>query len=463
LADYNWLNKFVFAKQMMDKALEGDIIQAEQFAKRGSQATERVLTSGLFCDIAQALHTPTAIESVDLANCYDAVAHMIASISLQILKVCKVMVAKMLYVIETMTWYLKTAFGQSKISFGGTALDPSMGLGQGNSVPPLGFLAVCTLMINIYRNLGHGVTFIGARAQDTFTLAAVLYIDDSDLFHMAIGMPSDEEFLQLVQNATNNWAGLVHATGGLLKPQKCFWYMLVWVWKKGKACLKTLYELPQDPLYIYQQDSTRVPIRLKAISDPEKKLGVYTCQTGDFSYHVAHILTTGSEYVERLGTQRLPARGAWMGTHYQLFPKLIYGATAVTHSLQKLEVAFESIWYKLLPSLCVNRNITKEYRMLPLWFQSLALPNPNIDALSKKIHLLQSHWDTGSTSGRMLHQAYQVFQVKVGLGGNIFSRSFISFGRLATHGFFCYLWELLHRYGVMFCLHSNYDIPLLRD
>jgi hypothetical protein len=68
-ANYNWLDKFVFAKQM------GDIIPAEQFAKRGSQATEGVLTLGLFCDIAWALHTTAAIESVDLANCYDAVAH----------------------------------------------------------------------------------------------------------------------------------------------------------------------------------------------------------------------------------------------------------------------------------------------------------------------------------------------------------------------------------------------------
>ncbi len=53
--------------------------------------------------------------------------------------------------------------------------------------------------------------------------------------------------------------------------------------------------------------------------------------------------------------------------------------------------------------------------MLPLRFQGLALPNPNIDVLSKKIHLLQSHWDTESTLGRMIHQAYQVFQVEVGL------------------------------------------------
>ena len=100
--------------------------------------------------------------------------------------------------------------------------------------------------------------------------------------------------------------------------------------------------------------------------------------------------------------------------------------------------------------------------MPPLQFQGLALSNPNIDALSKKIHLLQSHGDTGSMSRRMLHQAYQVFQVEFGLR-NIFSQSFISFGRLATHGFFQKLWELLHRYGVVFCLHPNFDIPLLRE
>jgi hypothetical protein len=237
--------------------------------------------------------------------------------------------------------------------------------------------------------------------------------------------------------------------------------MLGWLWKKGKSRLKTHYELPQDPLYIPQLDGTRVRIRLKAISDPEKKLGVYTCLTGNFSHHVAHILTMGSEYAERLGSQRLLARDAWMGTCYQLFPKLIYGAAAFTHSPQKLEDVFESNWYKLLPSLRVKRNITKEYRKLLLWFQGLALPNLNIDALSKKFHLLQLHWDTGSTLGRMLHQAYQVFQVEVGLGKNILSRSFISFGRLATHGFFRNLWELLHRYGVVFCLHPDFDIPLL--
>ena len=53
---------------------------------------------------------------------------------------------------------------------------------------------------------------MGAWARDAFRLAAVLYIDDSDLRHMAKGYPMDNKFLASVQSATNDWAGLVHVT-----------------------------------------------------------------------------------------------------------------------------------------------------------------------------------------------------------------------------------------------------------
>jgi hypothetical protein len=73
---------------------------------------------------------------VDLANCYNVVAHPIASIALKSYKVKKIMVALMLYVLETMQWYLKTAFGQGENLFGGTKWDRLMGLGQGNASSP---------------------------------------------------------------------------------------------------------------------------------------------------------------------------------------------------------------------------------------------------------------------------------------------------------------------------------------
>jgi hypothetical protein len=196
-ADYNWLNKYMFAKLMMDKAFSEGIILVEQFAKWGSQASHGVLALGLFCDIACALHRTSAIASVDLANCYDAVTHPIVSITLQSFKVRKVMVAMMLYVLETMQWFLKTAFGQSKMSFRG---GPSMSLGQENGMAPHGFLAVSTLMINVYCQLGHGTQFVGAWLRDVFMLAAVLYVDILDLLHMTKGFST----------MTNLWPGTIH-------------------------------------------------------------------------------------------------------------------------------------------------------------------------------------------------------------------------------------------------------------
>jgi hypothetical protein len=51
-ADYNWLNKYVFSKHMIDRAFQEDVVPVEQFAKQGLQALEGVVTSGLSCDIA---------------------------------------------------------------------------------------------------------------------------------------------------------------------------------------------------------------------------------------------------------------------------------------------------------------------------------------------------------------------------------------------------------------------------
>jgi hypothetical protein len=55
-ADFNWLNKLVFAKRMMDQAYNVGNVPPEQFEKRGTQAALGVLCKVLFCDCVRALH-----------------------------------------------------------------------------------------------------------------------------------------------------------------------------------------------------------------------------------------------------------------------------------------------------------------------------------------------------------------------------------------------------------------------
>ena len=152
-----------------------------------------------------------------------------------------------------------------------------------------------------------------------------------------------------------------------------------------------------------------------------------------------------------------------MGTRYQLYPKLIYGAVALRHDPEKLKAAFQLVCYSLLPLLKVNRHITKELCMLPLRFQGLALPNPNIDVLSSKIHLIREHWGRpGDVVGDMLAAACLVFQNEVGIGGKVFLWPFEKYGALATYGFFWNLWQLLSKYGASLRLPRDSSISMLR-
>ena len=91
------------------------------------------------------------------------------------------------------------------------------------------------------------------------------------------------------------------------------------------------------------------------------------------------------------------------------------------------------------------------------------MPNPNLDLLCSKLHLLQRHWHMETVTGKILAQSYQVFQVEVGLGGNIFAHPYSTFEGLSTMGWWKHMWQLCKFFGVDYRIHSRFDIPLLRE
>lgn len=357
-ADFNWLNKLIFAKRMMYQAYDAGLIPAEQFAKAGTQAAHGVLCKILFCDMVRALHITAGLPSVDLGNCYDAVAHPIASIAMQALKVPVLTIVLSLSVLQTMTFYLRTGYGVSQTGYGGSPDDPTYGLGQGNGMAPSGFSSVSALMINSYRRLGHASTFAGAWTGILFAIAAVIYVDDTDLFiKSAYRDQFLEDFFEQTQESVRDWGLIVEATGGYIKAAKCFWYMLAWRWDKGEPSLRPLTSLPKFELMIPQKKNPPKAIPMRDVSHCEKTLGVWSCPTGDFGTHIEKILEKGTLWVERLRRNKCAPGDAWMGYRYALMPKLTYGFAAITPDPGLLEKQFVELYRNVLSPLKVNINI----------------------------------------------------------------------------------------------------------
>jgi len=74
-----------------------------------------------------------------------------------------------------------------------------------------------------------------------FALTAVMYVDDTDLLHLAPSQDSsDEELIYMVQESANVWRELAQATGGVPRQPKCSSYFLSYKFPFGKARLKKL-------------------------------------------------------------------------------------------------------------------------------------------------------------------------------------------------------------------------------
>lgn len=462
-ADFNWLNKLIFAKRMMDQAYDNGMVPVEQFARRGTQATSGVLTKVLFCDMIRALHEMAGIPSVDLGNCYDAVAHPIASIALQAFQVPLVTVALSLSVLQTMTFFLRTGYGVSQVGYGGSTLDPTFGLGQGNGMAPSGFSAVSSLMVGALERLGHASSFAGAWTGILFCLAAVIYVDDTDLLIRASSRDlTIADFYDQCQSAVTDWGRIVLATGGYLKASKCFWYMMAWKWHKGVPSLRSLNQLPNYKLYIPQKSGVDAAVPLRCVTVAEETLGVWSCPSGDFGVHVSKKMEKGHLWVERLRRNRCPAADGWLGFRYSLMPKMTYGFAAITIPPDELEKSFQALYREVLSPLRVNKNITLFYRMAPKRVMGLGMPNPCIRMLAHKLHLLQSEWNQPTTAGQMLRQSLEVFQMETGFSENVLEMDYDRYELLATGGWWKQFWCLSQRYGVNLRLGRKWIIPLTR-
>ena len=82
-ADFNATNKILYGVRMMGQARSYNLMPDEIYSKKNRMADDGTLTKTLFFDTVRQSQVSAAIASVDVSNCYDRIAHAIASLVFQ--------------------------------------------------------------------------------------------------------------------------------------------------------------------------------------------------------------------------------------------------------------------------------------------------------------------------------------------------------------------------------------------
>ena len=182
--DFNATNKIVYGVRMLQNARTYQMMPEEIFSEKNRMADDGTLCKTLFFDIARQARVGAAIASVDASNCYDRIAHAMASLIFQAFGVPTTAVESMLGAIENMKFFLRTGFGDSTSFSGGGISIKTQGLCQGNGAAPAGWAVISISIIEEHRKKGHGAKFLCPITQLQHHLSAILCVNDTDLLHI---------------------------------------------------------------------------------------------------------------------------------------------------------------------------------------------------------------------------------------------------------------------------------------
>ena len=136
--------------------------------------------------------------------------------------------------IQMMQFFLRTGWGDSSTSIGGDILHILHGMCQGNGASSAAWLDLSTVLVRIYKQKGNGAQIQSPITHCIMDTMGVLFLDDVDLFIMQACIDSELNLHGECQVSLNTWGRSLIGSGGMLKPEKCHYYMWDFECKDGE-------------------------------------------------------------------------------------------------------------------------------------------------------------------------------------------------------------------------------------
>jgi hypothetical protein len=178
----------------------------------------------LMADLSRQARHPMTIVLVDAACCYYRVNHVIVSLVWLVLTNGNIpAIVASLICLQTMKFFQRTGFGESKTFFGGNSFFPyMMGLGQGSRAALSSWIQLSAVLVTIFKQLALGALIQDPILEELIHTMGALYVDDTDLYTWKEHIMIPGELWCQTQIELEQWSCLLNATGGALKPEKCF-------------------------------------------------------------------------------------------------------------------------------------------------------------------------------------------------------------------------------------------------
>jgi hypothetical protein len=458
-SEFNTNNKQLGRDMMKHGELSQVFPEEHGGSRKGRQAVEQVLNKRLALDITRQTRRSGALAGTDAKSCYDRMAHVPTSLSMQRLGVPKGPVASLFGVLQKSIHRIRTAYGDSEVRFVSDPSNPIQGIGQGNGCGPAGWIALSTPIMAMLRQLGFGFWTIAAITGILVYTMGFAFVDDIDLFHTGQYLQTGEDLIPEMQQAVNAWEQGITATGGSLVPGKSYWGLLDHKWdsQAAKWSLKTIEETPGD-ISIRKVESDDMEI-LRRVEPAEavKTLGVMLNLEGTDKAEATYLRGKAEAWAENIRTGVLTKNDAWYALNTTVMKTMEYPMAAICLSKKQWDHVMAPVLEAGLNLLQFSRKFPRDMVYGPKKLQGLGVKDPYIGQGLTWIKTLLHHGGRETMTGALLRSSMEYLHLEVGTGSPFFQDNYEVWSDLVTDCWLKHVWQFQQEQS----LRVDHTVPVV--
>ena len=433
----------------MGMSIKRGAIPLSQYAKKGNRSIEAALVKIMIFDQMRFNKINGSFIAMDLMNCFDRMAHPVSSLATQRLGVHPNIATCMVKTLCKMKHFIRTAYGDSTWSYTGTPNLPLQGAIQGNGAASPIFIAISCVILSYLESQIVGIHFISAISLSLFSIVAILYVDDSDILIAALQKDeTSSSIFRRTQKAATSYQSAVHQTGGAVRPDKCRWYSIHFLWKNDKwTYLKKCNT--EDSLQILDSNFVAQPIKRLSVSQGWKGLGVVSSPDGNWHDHVKYLIEEKIiPWNNGISSFYLQRHDIYRAATTSIFKTVDYSLPATFLSSKQCHNINVQLHKKYIPKLGIDVHLPLAYRYAPLKYQGLNSLHVEDKQFIEKLKIFLFHVSTDTQLARIIKVNMESLQLLLGTNHHIFHLPYAKYGFLAPKSWLSHLWEMSCKYNV---------------
>jgi hypothetical protein len=462
--EFNQLNKAV-GYTATKHALQLDTFATEQFSRPGRSAIDQCISKRCAIDHHRSRRLCFAMTSCDLAGCYDRIVHTAAALALLRLGISHAKVETMFASIQRMVHKIRTAFGDSEATYGGEdfSLDWRafpQGVLQGNASGPAIWAVLSSVIFDILRKKGFSVHFCGAISRELFLIVGYSYVDDCDLFQSG---ENPLEVLESMQALIRSWGSLVEVTGGALRPDKSWWYLIEYTWRRGKWTATDAHEDQQ--LVAPTPEGEEVALQRLRANEAAELLGVWMAPSGDNTKLVKVLKKHAVDWAGKIRLGRPSQKEAYTALKTTISAKLKYPLACSTLTQQECKSIMHPALKAALGKSGLASNISTKVRDGPIESGGAGILSLFHFQGTARIAALTEHVLRRTPTGKQILICIEDMTLDTGLYGLLWDMPFPKYSKWVDKQSWIYsICEYNHQHNITIqCPHPKINPSRVQD